>query len=104
MIFRKRYPVPLGRWSIIKSNDIAFFFEQTGYYKEAIYLLERIIEKYPNRTVAYINLGDAYFKDNKEEKAIKSYKIYVKQMKEKNKEKRIPKRVLDIINSSKILK
>ena len=41
------------------SNNIAFFFEQAGYYKEAIYLLKKILEKYPNRTVAHYNLADA---------------------------------------------
>ena len=88
--------------TINKSNDIAFFFEQAGAYQEAIYLLEKIIEKYPNRTVAYINLGDSYLKDGNKEKAIENYKIYVKQMKDKNKEKKIPKRVLKEINSTEL--
>lgn len=87
--------------TINKSNDIAFFFEQAGYYKEAIYLLAKIVEKYPNRTVSYINLGDSYLKDGNKEKAIKNYKIYIKQMKEKNKEEKIPKRVLEILDTSK---
>ncbi len=80
-----------------KSNNIAYYLEQAGYYKEAIYLLEKIIEKYPNRTVAYINLGDSYLKNGDKEKAIENYKTYVKQMKEKNKEKKIPKRVLELL-------
>ena len=84
--------------NINKSNDIAFFFEQAGAYQEAIYLLEKIIEKYPNRTVAYINLGDSYLKDGNKEKAIENYKIYVKQMKQKNKYKKIPKRVLELVH------
>ncbi|WP_072682720.1 tetratricopeptide repeat protein [Arcobacter sp. LA11] len=85
-----------------KSNNIAYYLERAGYYKESIYLLEKIIEKYPSRTVAYINLGDSYLKDGNKKEAIKNYQIYVKQMKEKNKEKKIPKRVLEEINSSEL--
>ena len=92
--------VSINKMNLVKYNNIAYYLQKIGAYKEAVYLLERIIEKYPNRTVAYINLGDSYFKDNKKEKAIKNYIIYVKQMKENNKEKRIPKRVLDIIDNS----
>ena len=85
--------------NLVKYNNIAYYLEKAGAYKKSIYILERIIEKYPNRTVAYINLGDSYLKDGNKEKAIENYKIYVKQMKDKNKEKKIPKRVLEVIDS-----
>lgn len=78
-----------------KYNNIAYYLEQAGAYKEAIYLLEKIIEKFPNRTVAYINLGDAYWNDNNKEKAKKAYQTYIHQMKEQGKENRIPKKVLE---------
>ncbi|WP_324172518.1 tetratricopeptide repeat protein [Sulfurimonas sp.] len=79
------------------TNDIAFFLEQTKNYDEAIYLLEKILEKYPNRTVAYINLGDAYWGLANKEKAKQAYSTYIKQMKEKGKERKIPKVVLERI-------
>ena len=60
-------------------NDKAFYLEQAGLYKEAIYLLEKIIPDFPNRTVAYLYLGDAYWENNEKEKAKKMYKIYIKQ-------------------------
>ena len=90
---------PLSKKNLTKYNNIAYYLEKAGAYKESIYLLEKIIEKYSNRTVAYINLGDSYLKDGNKEKAIKNYKIYVEQMKEKNKEKKIPERVLKEIDT-----
>ncbi len=62
--------------NITYTNDIAHYLEKAGAYKESIYLLEKILEKYPNRTVAYINLGDAYLGDKQKDKAIEAYKIY----------------------------
>jgi len=85
--------------TITKSNDIAFFFDQAGYHKEAIYLLEKILEKYPNRTVAHYNLADAYWALGEKKKAIASYKTYIEQMKTNGKEKRIPKVVKDRVAS-----
>ena len=74
-------------------NDIAYYLQKKEMNKEAIYLLEKILKKYPNRTVAYYNLGDAYWEIGDKEKAIKAYKTYIEQMKTKGKEKRIPKKI-----------
>lgn len=79
---------------LIMFNDIGYYLEQSGLYEEAIYILEKIIEAYPERTVAYINLGDAYWGMGNYIKAKESYKVYIKQMKNKGKENIIPKRVL----------
>jgi tetratricopeptide (TPR) repeat protein len=81
--------------NITDYNNIAYYLEQASAYKEAIYLLEKIIEKFPHRTVAYINLGDAYWGDNNKEKAKKAYQTYIQQMKEQGKERRIPKKILE---------
>ena len=77
------------------TNDIAFFLELTKNYNESIYLLEKILEKFPNRTVAYLNLGDAYWGLDDKTKAKEAYQTYIKQMKENGKEKKIPKVVLE---------
>ena len=76
-------------------NDIAYYLQKVGANEEAIYLLEKILEKFPNRTVAYYNLGDAYWEIGDKEKAIKAYKTYIEQMKVKGKEKKIPKTLKD---------
>lgn len=75
-------------------NNIAYYLEQSKAYVEAIFLLEKITELFPNRTVAYINLGDAYWGNGEQEKAKQAYKIYILQMKTKGKESKIPKQVL----------
>jgi len=63
--------------------------------KILIFKLEKILEKYPNRTVAHYNLADAYWALGEKKKAIASYTTYIEQMKEKGKEKRIPQVVRD---------
>lgn len=75
-------------------NNKAYYLEQSGLYEEAIYILKKIVEEFPYRTVAYINLGDAYWGLGKKEKARQAYKTYVKQMKANGKEPKIPKQVL----------
>ena len=59
----------------------------------AVYILERIIKKFPNRTVAYYNLGDACWELGEKKKAISVYKTYIKQMIEKGKDKMIPLKI-----------
>lgn len=88
----------LNKENLSKYNDIAYYLEQSGLYKESTFLLEKIIAKFPNRTVAYINLGDVYWSLNKKTKAKNTYKTYVSQMKSLNKETKIPKKVFDRLN------
>jgi tetratricopeptide (TPR) repeat protein len=85
----------LSKYNIEEYNNIAYQLEQGKNYSESIYLLEKIIEKFPNRTVAYLNLGDAYIGMKDKVKAKKAYQIYIKQMRQKGLEKQIPKRILD---------
>ncbi len=78
-------------------NDYAFFLSETDRYKEAIPILEKVINLSPERVVAYLNLGDCYYKEyqksNKKsdkEKVIENYKKYVSLLK---KGAKIPERV-----------
>ncbi|WP_324172520.1 tetratricopeptide repeat protein [Sulfurimonas sp.] len=89
--------INLGKKNLIAYNNIAYYLEKAKAYPESIYLLEKILKKYPNRTVAYINLGDAYWGLKNKEKAKQAYSTYIKQMKEKGKERKIPKVVLERI-------
>ncbi|WP_299897201.1 tetratricopeptide repeat protein [uncultured Aquimarina sp.] len=87
------YNVAINK-ALVQYNDIAYYLEQGKAYKEAIFLLERIVKEAPNRTVAYINLGDAYWGIGEKEEAKKAYQTYVKQMKANGKASKIPKLVL----------
>ncbi len=95
--------IPISTKTLTPYNDIAYYLEKAQAYQESIYLLEKIIEKYPNRIVAYINLGDAYLGNKQKDKAIQSYKKYIELMKQAGKENKIPKRVLELVNDSKPL-
>ena len=83
--------------TLSKYNNIAYYLQKAGAHKEAIYLLEKIIEKFPNRTVAYYNLGDAYWALGKKQKAIKAYTTYIEQMCHKGLQKKIPDVILERI-------
>ena len=74
-------------------NNMAFFLQKYGANKESVFILNQILKKYPQRTVAYINLADAYWELGKKKQAKMAYKSYIKQM--KSKEKKIPMRVFD---------
>jgi len=81
--------------NIKQYNDIAYYLEQAKLYNESIFLLEKIIKTFPERTVAYINLADAYNGLENTEKAKENYKKYVELMKTDNKKDKIPQRVWD---------
>jgi tetratricopeptide (TPR) repeat protein len=76
------------RWS----NDVAFLFEQAGYYSEAVALLQEIVRKHPDRTVAYLNLADSYWALDHTAQAVASYEQYLQLMRKQNKPN-VPKRV-----------
>ncbi len=79
--------------SIAEFNDVGYYFEQNGFYSAAIALLNEVISVNPKRTVAYINLGDAYWKNGQQEQGKKAYAKYLEQMTQKGLESRIPERV-----------
>ena len=76
-------------------NDIGYFLEQNGHFHEASVLLEAIIRNFPQHTVAYINLGDAYWGLKDTPKAKTAYQKYIDLMKKSGKEAKIPKRILE---------
>jgi len=76
------------------SNDLAFFMLTTGHLNESQILLEKIINDHPTRTVAYLNLGDAYWDLDNKNKSKKNYEKYVEQMIKKRKKQLIPRTTL----------
>lgn len=87
--------IKITKKTLVNYNDMAYYLEKINEYKTSTYLLEKILGKYPHRTVAYYNLGDSYWGLEDKEKAKEAYETYIKQMKEKGKEKKIPKKVLE---------
>lgn len=87
--------LPLNRSRVTSYNNIAYYLEQSGDYASAIHLLEKIVKRFPDRVVAYINLGDAYWELEKHTEAREAYQTYIRLMRENNREQRIPQRVFD---------
>lgn len=76
--------------NIVSLNNIAYYFEQSGAYEGAIYILENLVNKFPSRTLAYLNLGDAYWGAKRTGDAKKAYKTYIEQMHTQGKGGKIP--------------
>lgn len=82
--------------NLVLLNDLAFFL--TDYNKvAAAIILENIVERYPERVVAKLNLADIYWDIDKEsgsyKKAIPLYQEYYTKMIQKGLKGKIPKRV-----------
>ncbi len=79
--------------NVKKLNDFAYSLGNIN-PSFAIDLLQKIIKKYPNRFVVYLNLADNYWAINKKDLAKENYKKYIALMKSQNKDlKKIPQEV-----------
>jgi len=81
--------------NVVYYNNIGYYLDEAGYHEGAIYVLNEVVSAFPNRTVAYINLGDAYWELEKHTEAREAYQTYIHLMRENNREQRIPQRVFD---------
>lgn len=79
-------------------NDIGFILYKNKSFDESIYILNKVIEKSPNRVVTYLNIADCYWELNEKEKAKENYLKYIQLMKDQKKNlKKIPKYVFERI-------
>jgi tetratricopeptide (TPR) repeat protein len=78
-------------------NDYGFFLEQTNQFKEAEEVLLQVVEHFPDRAVAWLNLGDAQKGAQKIENAKASYKRYIELMKKNGKGAKVLQRVKDFL-------
>lgn len=76
-------------------NDYAFYAEKYGQPIPAIIILNGIINRDPERVVAYLNLADAYWDINSFDSARTKYKKYIELMKKEGKENKIPSIVFE---------
>ncbi|WP_018927454.1 tetratricopeptide repeat protein [Pseudomonas umsongensis] len=74
-------------------NDIAYYWQQAGFNDDAIWLLEKVISSSADRTVAYLNIADAYWSKGDKQMASANYKKYADLMVSSGKQKKIPERV-----------
>lgn len=76
-------------------NNYAFFLQQAGQPEAAIKLLKKLVGLKPNRTVAWLNLADAYWDTKQFTSARDCYAKYKKMMEESNKGSAIPVRAYE---------
>ena len=86
--------VKIDSKSVTTYNDIAYYLQKNKYHKDAILILQHLLDRYPNRTVAYLNMADSLYELNKKDSAKSYYINYTRWMKFYNKENKIPKYVL----------
>ncbi len=77
------------------ANDCAYYLEQLSEYEQAEMILEAVLKQFPNRMVAYLNMGDVSRKQEKSENARTAYRRYAEMMKERGLVHKIPTRVLE---------
>lgn len=92
----------LSKENLESYNNIAYYLQKAGHNKEAILLLKSILNEFPNRAVAYLNIGDAYFGMSNSFKSSQSYAQYIKLMQKEGKDSRIPERIKSIIDDQNI--
>ena len=85
--------LPLRSSTLPLFNDYGYFLEQANRSLEAIPVLEKVVAFAPERTPAYLNLGDAYAKAGETEKAKVNYRKYVDLMEKSGKGTKVPSRI-----------
>lgn len=76
-------------------NNFAFYAKKYGQPVPAIIMLNGVIDKQPDRIVAYYNLADAYWDIKDFSNAKNKYKKYIELMKMAGKENKIPAKAFD---------
>jgi len=74
-------------------NDYGFFLQMSERNEEAIKILQLVISTEPKRTVAYLNLADAFWSLGRHQAAQANYRQYQDQMVASNKTNKVPARV-----------
>jgi tetratricopeptide (TPR) repeat protein len=74
-------------------NDYAFALQEAGDNTAALPLFQEIIKYQPDRTVAWLNMADAYWSTGNLDNAKKSYQQYTKLMATAGLQAKIPARV-----------
>lgn len=75
-------------------NDYAFVLQSSGKNADALPFLQLVTRYQPTRTVAWLNIGDAYWAEGHMDDARKSYTEYVRQMTAAGMASKIPARAL----------
>lgn len=89
------YVSELSNDTVEMYNNIGYFLLEKNKYIQSIYLLEKIVQKFPDRIVAKLNLADALYKFGQIEQSAPLYKAYYQKMKSTKQLKKVPSYVKD---------
>ncbi|MDN3691618.1 hypothetical protein QWZ06_04805 [Chryseobacterium tructae] len=82
--------------NVENANNQAYNLQQMGANNDSKLLLDNIVKQFPNRVVAWLNLGDVNWELNEKTKAKEAYSKYISLMKSQNKNlSKIPQRVYE---------
>ncbi|MBY8950160.1 hypothetical protein J1G35_30245 [Pseudomonas sp. SH10-3B] len=90
---------PVGRSTVVAYNDIGYALAFAGEEVIAYEILKRVEEVAPGRVALKLNIADVLWSSDKEHSRV-YYKQYVSLMGEVGKERLIPLRVIERINSN----
>jgi len=92
---------PIHGKNVLSANEIAYFLEQTNQLDAAQVFLDKVIQRFPEREVAYLNRADVFFKKGQSsyKKAEKDYRTYVALMNKRRLQAKIPQRVLKFLST-----
>lgn len=76
-------------------NNIGFYWQQSGYAKDAIWLLEIVAKNDPSRVVVYLNLADAFWDNGDKSRSKEYYTKYINLMTQYRSKNKIPKRAVE---------
>ncbi|MBB6501261.1 tetratricopeptide repeat protein [Pedobacter cryoconitis] len=89
----------ISKSNVVFVNDIGYFLEQANALDAAEVFLKKVTEKFPDRMVTYLNLGDVYRKKNNSALAIQNYQTYLTMMHKRGLEKKTPQYVTDFLKT-----
>jgi len=92
---------PIHAKNVLAANEIGYFLEQANQLDVAQVFLDKVIERFPEREVAYLNRGDVFFKRGQSsyKEAKKDYQTYVKLMNKRGLQAKIPQRIVTFLNT-----
>ncbi|WP_186105771.1 tetratricopeptide repeat protein [Burkholderia gladioli] len=76
-------------------NNLAFYLAKYKRSGDAVEILQSLVKRFPDRTVARLNLADAYWDVDAKDLAVPQYQEYNRQMNAKGLSAKIPPRSLD---------
>jgi hypothetical protein len=84
----------LSKSNVKDLNDLAYYLDKEGQADSSIIILKPLVDKFPDRVVAKLNLADSYWDFNMPKTACAIYKSYIIEMEQLNKSSLVTKQAM----------